>query len=69
VKKASTAAAITAALVLGAGAGKLSGSELRGTVYVRFAQQLPDGGTRDLGRTGCYELGEKVKATVEACSR
>lgn len=59
---------LAAALALGASAGRLAGSELHGTVYVRFEQALPDGGTRDLGRTGCYELGGKIKATVEQCS-
>lgn len=65
-----------AILALGAALGAAGGAAtsgvanpLKGTVYVRFVQELPDGGTRDLGRTGCYELGEKVKATVEACAR
>lgn len=40
-----------------------------GTVFVRFSQSLPDGGTRDLGRTGCYELGGEVKASIEPCTR
>jgi len=66
VKK--NAAALAAALALGAAGGALSSSGLHGTVFVKFTQNLPDGGTRDLGRTGCYEIGDKVKATVEPCS-
>lgn len=59
---------MTLALAIGAAGGALSSSGLHGTVFVRFSMPLPDGGTRDLGRTGCYELGEKVKATVETCT-
>jgi hypothetical protein len=65
VKK--SAAILAVGLALGGAAGKLSGSELQGTSYVQFTQQLPDGGTRDLGRTGCYDL-SAVKASVEPCS-
>lgn len=65
-----TAASIAAAFALGAAGGAaVKGTPLQGTVYVHFTQELPDGGVRDLGRTGCYELSEKVKATVEACGK
>lgn len=64
-----TAAALALATAIGAVGGAVSSSSLSGTVFVRFEQQLPDGGVRDLGRTGCYELGPKVKAVVEACTR
>jgi hypothetical protein len=67
VKK--NAAILAAGLALGAGGASLSTSDLHGTVFVHFTQQLPDGGVRDLGRTGCYELDGNVKATVEACAR
>lgn len=67
MKAGATAAALVAALAVGAAGGRAS-SSLSGTVFVRFEQQLLDGGTRELGRTGCYELGTKVKATVESCN-
>jgi hypothetical protein len=52
---------------LGAG-GAISTTGLHGTVFVRFIQELPDGGTRELGRTGCYALDKDIKAIVETCS-
>lgn len=60
------AAILAAGIALGAAGGSVT-SGLHGTAYVRFTQELPDGGTRDLGRTGCYDL-SKVKATAEACT-
>ena len=65
MKRAAAIAALAASLGAGAGA-VVGGNSLRGTAYVRFGLQLPDGGTRDLGRTGCYDF-SKVKATVEPC--
>lgn len=68
MKKSAAAGLLVLGAAVGAAGGAASSSALNGTVYVRFEQQLPDGGTRDLGRTGCYELGPKVKARVEPCT-
>lgn len=68
MKKTSAAALLALGAALGAGGTAVtSSSPLQGTVFVRFEQELPDGGARDLGRTGCYELGPKVRAVVEPC--
>lgn len=67
MKKTSAAALVTLGLALGAGGTAAVAPGLKGTVYVRFSQPLTDGGVRELGRTGCYDL-DKVKATVESCS-
>lgn len=67
MKGPTTAGLIALGAALGAGGTAAVGPGLKGTVYVRFSQQLPDGGVRELGRTGCYDL-DKVKATVESCS-
>lgn len=53
---------------LGGSAGVTASRELTGIGFVRFQLELPDGGTRELGRTGCYDFSQ-VKATVEACDR
>lgn len=66
MKKSAAAGVMALGLAIGAAGGALSSSGLHGTVYVRFSQQLPDGGVRDLGRTGCYDLAT-VQATVEPC--
>lgn len=68
MKKSAAGALLAVGVAIGGAGGAISTSGLHGTVYVRFSQSLPDGGVRDLGRTGCYELGDKVKATVEACT-
>jgi hypothetical protein len=66
-KNAASAALLAAGLAIGAAGGAISSTGLKGTVYVHFTQSLPDGGVRDLGRTGCYDL-DAVKATVEPCA-
>ena len=61
-------AILAVAVAIGAAGGKLSSGELKGTAFVTFSQSLPDGGVRELGRTGCYDL-SKVQATVEPCGK
>lgn len=67
MNKTLAAALVATGMAVGAAGGGVAARDLKGHAFIHFTQALPDGGVRDLGRTGCYDLDSSVKATVESC--